>query len=84
MGQVKTGISLDEQLFHEGEALARELGMTRSGLYARALADFIERRKSRQLLDELDAAYSDGPQPEDETLLRAVRRTMRRVSDPWA
>ncbi len=83
MAQVKTGISLDAELFETAERLAQELHLTRSALYARALEELIERRRSAQLLDELNAAYSGSPDPEDDALLRGIRRTMRRVGDPW-
>ena len=83
MAQVKTGISLDAELFEAAERLAHELHLTRSALYARALEELIERRRSKQLLDELNAAYEGLPDPEDEALLRGIRSTMRRVGDPW-
>ena len=83
MAQVKTGISLDAELFEAAERLAQELHLTRSALYARALEELIERHRSKELLDELNAAYSGPPDPEDEALLRGIKRTMRRVGDPW-
>ncbi len=83
MAQIKTGISLDAELFEAAERLAQELHLTRSALYARALEELIERRRSKQLLDELNAAYGESPDPEDEALLRGIRRTMHRVGDPW-
>ncbi|MBA3943382.1 MAG: hypothetical protein H0X37_02330 [Herpetosiphonaceae bacterium] len=83
MAQVKTGVSLDAELFTAAEQLAQELHLTRSGLYARALHELIERERSQELLKGLNAEYSDQLDPEDEALLRGVRRTMRRVADPW-
>lgn len=83
MAQVKTGISLDAELFEAAERLARELNLSRSALYARALEELIERRRSSELLNEFNAAYGESPDPEDQALLRGIRRTMRRVGDPW-
>ncbi len=83
MAQVKTAISLDAELFDAAEHLAKDLQLTRSGLYARALAEFVERRRSRELLDKLNAAYDGSPDPEEEALLRGIQRTTRRVGDPW-
>ena len=83
MGQVKTGISLDAELFEAAERLAQELHLTRSALYARALEELIERRRSKDLLDELNAAYGGPPDPEDDALMRGIQRTMRRVAEPW-
>jgi predicted transcriptional regulator len=83
MAQVKTGISLDAELFEAGERLARELNLSRSALYARALEELIERRRSQELLEQLNAAYDGRLDAEEEALLRGIRRTMRRVGDPW-
>ncbi len=83
MAHVKTGVSLDAELFETAERLAQELQLTRSGLYAQALQAFIEQRRSQALLDGLNAAYGGAPDPEDEALLHGIRRTMRRVGDPW-
>ena len=83
MAQVKTGVSLDAELFEAAERLAQELHLTRSGLYARALEVLIEQHQSQKLLDELNAAYGGPPDPEDEALLRGIRRTMRHIGDPW-
>ena len=83
MAQVKTGISLDADLFDAAERLAKELRLSRSGLYARALEELIERQRSQKLLDDLNAAYGGPPDPEDEALMRGVKHTMRRIGDPW-
>jgi predicted transcriptional regulator len=83
MAQVKTGISLDPELFEAAESLAQELHLSRSALYARALAELIERRRDEELLTRLNAAYDGELDPEDEMLVHGVQRTMRRVSDPW-
>ncbi len=83
MGQVKTGVSLDAELFDAAERLAHELHLTRSGLYARALQELIERERSQELLKGLNAAYSDQLDSEDKALLQGIRRTMHRIADPW-
>ena len=83
MAQVKTGVSLDPELFEAAECLAQELHLSRSALYARALAELIERRRDEELLTRLNAAYDGEPDPEDEMLMHGVQRTMRRVSDSW-
>src|SRR5438105_4713043 len=80
MAQVKTGISLDAELFEAAERLAHELNLSRSALYARALEELIQRRRSSQLLDELNAAYGWSPDPEDEALLDGIRRHNRQRS----
>ena len=78
--RVKTGISIDGKLAKEADTLAREMGVTRSGLYAMALREFIRRRESAGLLEKLNDAYGE-PDPEDELLLRGIKRHGRRLLD---
>lgn len=78
---VKTGISINEDLAHEADALAHELGVTRSGLYAMAVREFIRSRESVSMLEELNRAYGDEPDPEDEPLIEGIKRHGRRLLD---
>jgi predicted transcriptional regulator len=73
MHAVKTAISLDNHLHEAGVALAKEMHISRSRLIALALEEFIERRRSRQLLEQLDAAYAEGPDPAELALQNAKR-----------
>jgi hypothetical protein len=77
---IKTGISINRGLAEDADTLAREMGVTRSGLYAMALREFIRRRESASLLEKLNDAYRE-PDPEDEPLLRGIKRHGRRVLD---
>lgn len=81
--RVKTTISLDAVLFEQAERLAEELQLSRSGLYAQALGEFVERQKSQKLLDGLNAAYGERVDPDDDVLLRGISRSTRRISDLW-
>jgi metal-responsive CopG/Arc/MetJ family transcriptional regulator len=77
---VKMGISISKALAEEADALAREMGVTRSGLYAMAVRDFIRRRKSVSLLEKLNKAYAE-LNPEDESLVKGIKEHGRRVLD---
>lgn len=79
---VKTGISIDRSLAEEADALAREMGLTRSGLYALALRGFIRQRESARLLEKLNEAYRE-PDPEDEPLIRGIKRHGQRLLDEY-
>ena len=59
MTVVKTAISLEASLFDQINELARELRVSRSGLFALAAQEFISRHENRKLLDALNAAYDD-------------------------
>jgi hypothetical protein len=75
---VKMGISIDGSLADEADTLAREIGVTRSGLYARALS----RRENASLLEKLNDAYRE-PDPEDERLVAGIKRHSRRLLDEY-
>ncbi|HEY5526737.1 MAG TPA: hypothetical protein VIK02_04065 [Candidatus Anoxymicrobiaceae bacterium] len=77
----KTSISIDEDLFSKADALAREFGVSRSQLYAKALESFMSQRDNLQLLAEIDEAYST-PETPAERKKRALTKTYsRRLSD---
>lgn len=56
---MKTAISLPDNLFKSGDSLAKRLGISRSELYARALADFVAKYKASQLTQRLNAVYAE-------------------------
>lgn len=80
--KVKTAISISRGLADEADALASEMGVSRSGLYAIALREFMKRRESASLLERLNDAYRE-PDPEDETLLRDAKGLSRRMLDEY-
>jgi metal-responsive CopG/Arc/MetJ family transcriptional regulator len=61
MASVRVTITLDADLLSAADELARELGASRSRLFARALDEFIRRHRNRRIFDQLNAAYADGP-----------------------
>ena len=84
MGNIKTAISLHETLFKQAELLAREMKLTRSGLFVHALEEFIRRHQNQQLLDKINQAYSGGSENAERIYLRKMRKRHRRsVEDRW-
>jgi metal-responsive CopG/Arc/MetJ family transcriptional regulator len=72
----KTAVSIDEELFSKADSLARDLGVSRSGLYARALETFIGQRENAELLAEINEAYSTAETPA-ERKKRALTKSYR-------
>lgn len=72
---MKTAISLPDDLFTSADALARRLGVTRSGLIATALAEFVAKHKASRISERLDAVYG----VEESRVPRALSRAQRRV-----
>ena len=68
MPSIKTAISIEKPLFEEVDALARELEISRSHLFGLAAREFVQRHKSQKLLDAINAAYDDVPDPGEQVL----------------
>ena len=79
MATVKTAISLQEPLFARANRLAAEMKISRSGLFALALEEFMERRRNQELLAQINAAYDDAPDENEERLLRGMRHARRKI-----
>ncbi|HWQ14886.1 MAG TPA: hypothetical protein VNL77_18955 [Roseiflexaceae bacterium] len=78
MANVKTAISLQEELFERAEAAAREMNVSRSRLVAMALEEFIRKRENRKLAEQIDAAYGEGLDDEERAWLAFGRQQMYR------
>lgn len=63
---MKTAISIPDRLFEEADRLAALRGMSRSELYTRAIAEFVESQKGLGVRERLDAVYAAKP---DESML---------------
>lgn len=81
---VKTAISVQESLFERAETLARQLRISRSQLFSRALGEFLDRYENRMLLEAINRSL-EGESGSDEK--RTVRRMQgiqrRRVEGQW-
>ena len=79
MAHVKTAVSLEEPLLKKADSLAREMNVSRSRLFAIAVEDFIHRRQNQELLEALNSAYSEMPDPDEQEQLMAMRRYHRKL-----
>lgn len=55
---MKTAVSIPDPIFHAAESLAKRLGMSRSELFAQALAAYLEAHQHDSVREALDAIYS--------------------------
>ena len=78
---MKVAVSIPDDLFESAETLSNRLGLSRSRLYATALADFLAKHRGRKVTERLDAIYG----AEESRLEPAVRRLQRRSleGDGW-
>jgi predicted transcriptional regulator len=75
---MKTAISIPDPVFRAGERMARRLHVSRSRLYAMALADYISRQADEQITAALNASLARAPMREDPFVREAARRTLDR------
>ena len=77
---MKTAISLPDELFASADALAERLGVSRSQLFATALAEYIAKHQSQKVTDRLNAVYATEASALDPAVRRAQRRTLEKNS----
>ena len=78
---MKTAISLPDKLFQRAETAARKLRVSRSRLYASALAEFLERQKAADVTRRLNEVYGRRPARVDPAFTRAQLKSL--PKDSW-
>ena len=68
---MKTAVSIPDRVFQSAEKLAARLGVSRSRLYAKALASLVEKHREDLITSQLNEIY--GPGGEESSLDREVR-----------
>jgi metal-responsive CopG/Arc/MetJ family transcriptional regulator len=81
---MKTAISLDGDLLHEADQTARAMGLSRSRLFSLALEDYLRHRRQQQMLDQLNQAYCDEPDPAEARTAENIKAKFRStIKDSW-
>ena len=81
---IKTAISIQKTLFEQAESLAQQLNMSRSHLFGLAIETFVKNHQNQILLDEINQAYSDQPDPNETIRLSKMRKPHRKlVESEW-
>jgi metal-responsive CopG/Arc/MetJ family transcriptional regulator len=81
---IKTAISIEKVIFDQAEKVAQAMNVSRSKLFVLALQEFLERQKNKELLAQINAAYSDQPDATEQTLRKSQRRQHgRTVAGEW-
>jgi metal-responsive CopG/Arc/MetJ family transcriptional regulator len=78
---MKTAISVPDNVFHAGERLAHRLGVSRSGLYAKALREFLARHDDDEITRRLNEVYEREPSAIDPAISRIAARSL--PKDSW-
>jgi len=75
---MKVALSIPDDLFESAETLGKRLGVTRSRLYATALADYVAKHRGRKTTERLNAVYAAEQGRLDPVVRRAQRRSLDR------
>jgi predicted transcriptional regulator len=75
---MKTAVSVPDDLFRIAEATARRLRVSRSELYAKAIAEFLNRQNSDTITERLNEVYSRQPAKLDSGLHRAQLKSFKK------
>jgi predicted transcriptional regulator len=75
---IKTAVSIPDQLFERADALARQLGKSRSQLYREALLEYVARREPGWVTQALDEVIEATDADQDPWLDAAGRRALER------
>lgn len=77
---MKVAVSIPEELFDSAETLSKRLGVSRSRLYATALAEFLAKHRGRKVTDRLNRVYGT----EESRLETQLRRLQgRSIRESW-
>jgi len=82
---VKTAISIQKELFQEVNKLAEELHVSRSRLFVLAVRDFIKKNENKKIISQINKAYGDYADSNEESLQNAMRQKQARniEREPW-
>ena len=73
---MKIAISLPDDLFASADELAERLGVPRSELYARAMAEYLAKHRTEAVTDQLNRVYADEDSGVPPELRRAQVRSV--------
>ena len=77
---MKVALSIPNDLFDSGETLGKQLGVSRSRLYATALAEFLAKHRGRKTTARLNAVYASEDSRLDPRLRRLQGHSLREPS----
>ena len=82
---MKTAISLPDATFARAERAAKEMRMTRSELYARAVENYLDAAEQDTITERVNAAIARGGDDEELTaeVTAAGRRTLAADEEVW-
>ena len=78
---MKVALSIPDELFETAETVSKRLGVSRSRLYATALAEFLAKHRGRKVTHSLNIIYGVEESRVEPGVRRLQRRSLER--DSW-
>jgi metal-responsive CopG/Arc/MetJ family transcriptional regulator len=78
---MKTAVSIPDDLFAQADKLARQAKTSRSDIYARALAEYLDRHMPENVTEQMNRALAEVEADDDSFIAESSRRTLKR--SPW-
>jgi metal-responsive CopG/Arc/MetJ family transcriptional regulator len=78
---MKTAISIPDPVFEQAERIAKELSLSRSELYAKAVETFISQHQSSDVTKKLNQLYAEESSAVDPMLFELQASSVARK--PW-
>lgn len=73
---MKTAVSIPDPLFKAADEVARRAGLSRSELYAKALAEYVEKQRGDWITERLNQVYAVEDSTPDEFLQQIQARSI--------
>ena len=77
---MRTTISLPDEVFASADVLAKRLRVSRSALYATAVAEYVAKHGDADVTARLNSVYADSPSGIEPQMRRAQARS---VAEDW-
>lgn len=78
---MKTAVSLDEALLQQADEVAREMGLSRSRLFAVAISEFLQRKKKAEILLQLNEVYGERMTSDEKRLVSQMKARVHRIAE---
>jgi metal-responsive CopG/Arc/MetJ family transcriptional regulator len=76
---VKTAVSLRKSLYEQVDKLAHEMSIPRSQVFVLALEAYIAKHQNRLLLQQINKAFANKPDGNEQKRVKSMRRHHRKV-----
>lgn len=75
---MKTAVSIPDDVFESADTLAERLGVSRSHLYALAVAEYVAKHRDAKVTERLNAVYAAERSDLDPAIRKGQRRSVGR------